>query len=78
MRSGLGAAPVLPPQPSPRKASRLQNTEISPMPRLDANLSTDDDGAFRSAVSCRVAYLIAVASRHHSCLRRAAYHTSCK
>ena len=47
MGAGLGASPVLPPQPRPRKASRLQSTEISPLPQLDAHLSTEDDGASR-------------------------------
>ena len=42
--AGGGAAPVLPPQPRPRKASRLQSNEISPMPQLDAQLSAEDDG----------------------------------
>ena len=37
---------MLPPRPSPRKASRLQTTEINPLPQLEAQLSHEDEGLY--------------------------------
>ena len=57
---------MLPPQPIPRKASRLRSTEISPMPQLDAQLSTDDEGLPQSTEAMCHTHMAAPAC-HGSC-----------